>query len=250
MIDDNMNQIMERPTKKELEIQGCRTFVCPNLSLIDEKGKELGLKEETIKKAKELAVRYFKETYHRPHYSSAKHVLPAFLYIASILESERRYQSRVADVFGTSHSTVRKWYKDVINTLCLNIKYDDNESTRVLNKYGEFIYPDLDLIEEGGKILGLKKGTTERAKNLAVRYFKVIYYKPNYPPATKTVMPSLLYLAGVIENDRRTQMDISTVFNVAEPVISAWHRDILDALGMKIIYGENRRVLKIIERQD
>ncbi len=40
---------------KDLEKDACEKFVCPNMSLIDEKGKELQLKDNTIEKAKELA---------------------------------------------------------------------------------------------------------------------------------------------------------------------------------------------------
>jgi hypothetical protein len=52
-----------RERRKDLDKQACRTFVCPNLALIDEKGKELGLRDATIKKAKDMAIEYFTKTY-------------------------------------------------------------------------------------------------------------------------------------------------------------------------------------------
>ena len=55
---------------KELEKQACKTFVCPNLSLIDKKGRGLQLNGATIKRAKDLAIEYFKKTYRDHHYSS------------------------------------------------------------------------------------------------------------------------------------------------------------------------------------
>lgn len=106
--------------RKDLDKQACKTFVCPNLSLIDEKGKELNLKDETIKTAKDMAIEYFKKTYRMPHYSSAKHLLPAFTYIASILKNERKTQWDIEIVYGVSCVTIRKWYLDISKVL--NIK--------------------------------------------------------------------------------------------------------------------------------
>ena len=107
--------------RKDLDKKGCKAFVCPNLSLIDKKGKELQLKDATIKKAKDIAVEYFKKTYHRPHYSSVKYLLPAFIYIASILENERRTQWDVANIFGMTITTIRKWYRDISDVLDIKI---------------------------------------------------------------------------------------------------------------------------------
>lgn len=85
---------MAQQTLRELEIQGCRTYVCPNISLIDEKGKELSLKDGTIKRAKELAIKYFKDTYNKPHYSHARYLLPSFICIASIMEGDYILQKK------------------------------------------------------------------------------------------------------------------------------------------------------------
>ena len=240
---------------KELEIQGCRTFVCPNISLIDEKGKELLLKDKTIKRAKELAIKYFKDTYHRPHYSSARHLLPAFICIASVLEGERVFQKEVAEVFGTTNVTITKWYRDIVDTMELKImRASDRESLRerakALKKYSMPIRPDLDLIDEGGKLLGSDSSVIKKTKDLAVTYFNKKWYKDVYCPTMKTIMPSLLYLASILENDRRTQISIAMVFNVSESNISLWYKDITETLGMKIIYGKDRKVLRVIEEQD
>lgn len=113
-----MNTLQNR--RKDLDKQACKTFVCPNLSLIEEKGKELYLKDETIKRAKDMAIEYFKKTYREPHYSSAKHLLPAFIYIASIIEDDRRTQWDIEKVCGINSVTIRKWYRNISDTL--NIK--------------------------------------------------------------------------------------------------------------------------------
>ena len=245
-------------TTKELEIQGCRKFVCPNLSLIEEKGKELRLKDSTIKRAKDLAIRYFKDTYHKPHYSSAKHLLPAFVYIALILEGEKKLQTDVAEAFGTTHATVRKWYVDIIVTLKIKIldeggkfkslSHLDSEKISGSEKSTEFAIPNLeeleDELEEKGNALLLKNKTIKTAKNLAIRYFEVTRDEPHYLNI-KRLSPAFIYLASLLENDRRTQMDISTIFGVSESIISKLHRDIINALRMKIIYTENRRVIAV-----
>jgi hypothetical protein len=112
---------MENINKDNLEAIGCRTFAGQNLTLIDEKGKELGLSDETIKKAKAMAIEYLRKTYRRPHYSSIIYLLPSFVYIASITDGNMIQKKRVADVFGTSGVTVNKWNKDIIDTLKIEI---------------------------------------------------------------------------------------------------------------------------------
>ena len=107
--------------RKDLDKQACRTFVCPNLALIDEKGKDLGLRDVTIKKAKDMAIEYFRKTYQTPHYSSAKNLLPAFMYMASIIENDRRTQWDVEKVYKVSSATIRKWYKDISDVLNIKI---------------------------------------------------------------------------------------------------------------------------------
>ena len=102
---------------KDLEIRACKEFICPNLGLIEQKGKELYLSDETIKRAKDLAIEYLKKTYHTPHYSHIKYLLPSFLYMASILDHDRRFQDQVAEVFGISTVTIRKWNEDIMNTM-------------------------------------------------------------------------------------------------------------------------------------
>lgn len=257
----NMNQM----TIKELEIQGCRTFVCPNISIIEEKGKELSLKDGTIKRAKELAMKYFKDTYRKPHYSSAKHLLPSFICIASIMEGDKRFQKEIADVFDTTNVTIVKWNRIIVETMGLDIECDNidrdievdrdvmvdrkavKKRTRTAKKYCIYVHPDLDLIEEGGKILGSDSLVIKKAKELAIKYFNNALLKSRNPHSTKIILPSLLYLASIIENDRRTQIDIAMKFNISESHVSTWYKYITNVLGMKIIYGYNKKVLKILE---
>lgn len=249
---------MDHKTIRELEKQGCRTFVCPNISLIDEKGKELSLKDGTIKRAKELAMKYFKDTYHKPHYSSARHLLPSFICVASIMEGDNRFQKEIAEVFGTTNVTITKWNRNIVKTMGLDIECNNAaryrkrviRRTRTVKRYDIDIHPDLDLIDKGGKILGSDSWVIKKAKELATKYFNNVLLKSHNPPSMKTILPSLFYLAYIIENDRRTQMEIAMKFNISESHISLWYKDITDVLGMKIIYGYKRKVLKILDKQD
>lgn len=115
----NLNKVMNRT--KDLEAQGYETFVCPSLVLIEQKGKELYLNDETIKMAKDLANRYLKKTYHFPHYTHIKYLLPSFIYIASILSHDKRSQNEITEAFGITLATIRKWNEDIANTLDLEI---------------------------------------------------------------------------------------------------------------------------------
>lgn len=103
---------------EDLETKAYDVFVYPSLSTIGIKGKELGLKDETIKRAQDLAIEYIKKTYHQPLYSHIKFLLPAFVYIAAILDDDRRTQYDIAQAFGVTESSVRKWYlhiKEIMN---------------------------------------------------------------------------------------------------------------------------------------
>lgn len=116
---------------KDLDKQACK-FTCPNLSLIDRKGKELQLKEETIERAKNMATEYFRRTYRIPRYSSSRYLLPAFLYIASKFEKERLTQFDIEKAFGISSVTIRKWYKDIADVL--NIKITKGPSVVIFSE--------------------------------------------------------------------------------------------------------------------
>lgn len=98
---------------EDLEARAYETFVYPNIALIETKGKELGLKDETIKKAVDMATEYIKKTYHNPQYSHIKFLLPGFVYISSVLNDDRRTQRDIAHTFGVTSSSIRKWYMHI-----------------------------------------------------------------------------------------------------------------------------------------
>ena len=254
---------MDQMDIKDLEIRGCRTFICPNMSLIDEKGKELLLKDRTIKRAKELAMKYFKDTYQRPNFSSARHLLPSFVCIASVIEGDKRFQKDIAQVFGTTNVTIHKWNIEIIKTMGLDIEYSDAMKNRKgivketikrnRKKYTRsyvYIHPDLDLIDKGGNILGSDSRVIKKAKEIATKYFDRLLSENGSFPAMETILPSLFYLAHIIENDKRIQMEIGIKFDVPESYISKYYNDIKNMLGMKIICGFDGKTLKVLEEKD
>lgn len=233
--------------KRELEAIGCKTFACPNLSLIDEKGKELGLRDATIKKAKDMAIEYLKKTYHRPHYSSVAYLLPSFLYIASRLDGNMIQKKRIADVFGTSGATINKWNKDIVDML--DIKMTDTgrglvSDIPVPEVPVEFICPDLEIIDTIGKSLVLKDGTIKKAKELAVKYFRIT--NCNHP--RNEIFPEFLYIASLIEKDRRlSQLTLAIRYNTNTTTLGHLYGNIRDVLRLKVNRNGVSRIESISE---
>lgn len=238
----------------ELEVTGCRTFSCPSLSLIDEKGKELRLGDATIKKAKDMAIGYLKKTYRDPHYSSFKHLLPSFVYIASILDGNKIQKKRVGNVFGTAVATINKWNKDIIDELCLKVTdtgrslVSDEPVPEVKFEKPEFVCPDLSEMDKSGKILGLKDSTIEKAKELGSRYFGATYQTCPYNNGVSYVFPALIYIAIIIENDRRkSQESLEMILGAKRYSVSGLMSDIVKVLGLKIVRNDNFYIESISE---
>lgn len=105
-------------TNKELDIAGCRTFVCPNMDLLNQWARRLKLSDTVLEKAKAITNEYVKRTYHRPKYTSIKPVLAACLYIAAIICGERRTQEEIHKISRVSHRSICKWYMAVYDELC------------------------------------------------------------------------------------------------------------------------------------
>lgn len=234
---------------KELEKQGCKTFVCPNISLIDDVCKEYHISEDTIKTAKDIAIEYFKKTYHNPPFSSAMHVLPSAFYIASRLEGEKRSQIYVGQMFDVSHVTIKRWYENIMFVLDIkNLKklkkiYTGIELEIEFDKFKDKEFREIDKI---GKELSLRNSTIQRAKNIAISYFKIA--KIGHRRYVKNLRPTFLYTASVIENDRLRQLDITQELGIAESIIAHWHRNVLKVLGLKII-AHHGHTIQVVEVQ-
>lgn len=230
---------------KELEMQGCRTFVCPNLSIMEERCKDLNIRGDTIERSKNMAIEYFKKTYHKPHYSSARHVIPSIVYIVCVLEGEKRTKEEIAKAFGTSSITIRKWQKDVmrimdIKELGTNRKFEKKE-VDLSSQFAE--------IDKEGNMLLLEDDTIEMAKHLMSKYFKIESFDHHYP-RIKSFRMGLMYTASIIKNDRRRQTDICQVLGASESIISNWHNKILRVLGLKIISNNGHTVTVLEEQYD
>ncbi len=228
---------------RELEIQACKTFVCPNMGLINQKGKILELKDSTIERAKNMATEYFRKTYREPRYLSSRYMLPAFMYIASVLEDDKRNQTQISNLFSVTTPTMKKWCKDILNTLNIEMSFSNERGLVKTNVL-------IDEIEKNGKTLSLKKKTIETAKKLILLYFDSDNENENkYLPYSKALLSGILYTASFIENDYRSQHDIFEVSGVSEGVISRWHNNILKKLKMKLVVHHGR-VLSILKRED
>lgn len=110
-----------------------------DLSILEEKGKELLLKDETIELAKDFAIKYLEKTHRKQNNS----MMAAFLYIAAIHKNyqyggERRNQIEVADACGVSVRTVCRWYKDVAD------KIDCDITPEMMTRYKEILQHDIE----------------------------------------------------------------------------------------------------------
>ncbi len=215
---------------RKLEMKGCRTFVCPNLSMMETICNEHNIRKDIIERSKRMAFEYFKKTYHRPHYSSARHVIPAIVYIASVLMGEKISKIGVARIFNVSYITVKKWQIDIMEVL--NIK--TLEAELIFEEKKIDVESQFCEIDKEGKVLLLKDVTIETAKHLMSRYFKIENFGHHYK-RIKHLRLAFIYTASVIENDKRTQMEIGQMSGVSEAVISNWHNNIMRVLGIKII---------------
>lgn len=227
---------------KNLEMKGCRTFICPNLNLMEIKCKELNIREDIIERSKSMAFEYFKKTYHKPHYSSARHVMPAIVYVACILEGYKISKVKIAKMFSTSTVTVRKWYVDIMEVLSIKTLEEDKSEGPKFCVDSQFCE-----IDKEGKMLLLKDGTIEMAKHLMSKYFKIKSFDRHYS-RIKNLRSGFIYTASIIENDRRRQIEICQVLGVPEAVISNWHCDIMRVLGLRII-DHHMNTIVVLEGQ-
>lgn len=227
---------------QELEIQACKTFVCPNIGTIETKGKILDLREGTIERAKNMAIEYFRKTYHKPSYSSVKYVLPAFVYIAAILEDDRRSQTQISYAFSVTKATIKKWYREVLNTLDIELPLFEEKDLVTIDLI-------MDEIDKNGKALSLKHSTIKKAKTLILEYFDTDLDAKGvdrYFPYSMPLLSGIIYTASLIENDRVTQYDVFEISGVCEGIISRWHRNVLRKLDMKVI-SHRGRVIGILK---
>lgn len=119
MSDNNDTWIIMIP--KDLEIKAYEKFVLPSIYSMSKNCNRLSLKDGTILQAKDLALKYVEKTYHQPDYSHIKFLLPAFAYIATILNDDRRTQREIAEAFGTTESSLRKWYAHIVRLMEIKI---------------------------------------------------------------------------------------------------------------------------------
>jgi len=119
--DEELSNSINKCLKgKELEIKACKTFVCPNLTLLELKGRELGLSQEAIRKTKQMGIEFLKKTYHRPPYAYVKSIFPALLYMGGWLNDEVLSQKKCAEVFDYTSPICKKWFTIISAELQIN----------------------------------------------------------------------------------------------------------------------------------
>jgi transcription initiation factor TFIIIB Brf1 subunit/transcription initiation factor TFIIB len=226
---------------KKLEMKGCKTFVCPNLSIMEDRCKELNINTGTIEKSKSMAIEFFKKTYHKPHYSSARHVIPSIVYIVCMLEGEKRSKKEIAKAFGGSHVTLKKWQIYVMKTMGIK-ELKLYRKSKIIEFDSDAQFCELD---KEGKMLQLKDCTIETAKHLMSKFFKIESFAHHYPHI-RQLRSAFIYTASVVEDDRIRQIEICQVLGTPEGTISSWYSKILKVLGLKII-SNNRRTITVLE---
>lgn len=212
---------------------------------MESKCKELNIREEIIDRSKSMAIEYFKKTCHKPHYSSASHVIPAIVYIVCILEGDKRFKTDIAKTFGISSVTIRKWQVDVMGIM--NIK--ELETDRKVKKMEIDLADQFCEIDKEGEILSLNFDTIEMAKHLMSKYFTIESFEHHYPHIRR-LRSALIYTASIIENDRRRQMEICRLSEVSEAVISYRYHNIIRILGLKIICHQGHTITALEDQYD
>lgn len=230
-----------RGTKK-LDALGCKTFVCPNLKIMESRCNEHNIRKDIIERAKSMASEYFRKTYHMPRFASARHVIPAIVYIACTLEGEKRSKVNISKMFGVSYITVRKWQIDVMKVLNMETLEKQSLIEKKVDVDSQFCE-----IDKEGKALLLKDSTIETAKYLMSKYFKIENFGRHYSHI-KRLRSAFIYSASIIENDKRTQMEICKISGSSEANISYWYHDVIRVLGIKVIAHDGHTV-KVLEGQ-
>ncbi len=99
--------------------------------------------------------------------------------------------------------------------------------------YEIFVYPNLDLIDINCKKLDLKDETIKYAKDLATGYIKKTYHQPPYSHI-KFLLPSFVYIATIVRDDRRTQREIAKAFGMTKTLMRKWYVHIKSTMNINI----------------
>ena len=134
--------------KDELDKIGCKTFCCPNLDIIDENCKKMGLNVNVAKRAKDIAVDYLRKTYHNPLYTGVGTVLNGAICLASILEGQYITPYEMYQILknlpsngkrGHSQVSIKKWVGIIVKELDIDIQFVDDYGNFIKFKYGDEI---------------------------------------------------------------------------------------------------------------
>ncbi len=99
--------------------------------------------------------------------------------------------------------------------------------------YETFVYPNLELIDINCKKLNLKDETIKYAKDLVSEYIKKTYHHPPYSHI-KFLLPSFVYIATIVHDDRRTQYEIAKAFGSTKTLLRKWYMHIKDIMELSV----------------
>ena len=134
--------------RKELEFAGCKSFCCPNIDVINENCKKMGLNDNVTKRARYIAVDYLKRTYHNPLYAGIGAVLNGAICLASILEGQYITPYEMYQILknlpsngkrGHSQVSIKKWVGIIVKELDIDIQFVDDYGNFIKFKYGDEI---------------------------------------------------------------------------------------------------------------
>lgn len=115
-----------------LEKHACKLFVCSKENQIIIWCQQLHFRSIDVEeKAQNIFRAYVAKKCYNNTILSAKRVIAASIYLASILCGERRTQEEIKKVTDISPPTLRKYYTDIIDILELDFRHvggDKNES--------------------------------------------------------------------------------------------------------------------------
>lgn len=99
--------------------------------------------------------------------------------------------------------------------------------------YKTFVCPNLELIGIKGKELNLDDKTIKNAEDLTIRYIRKTYHMPRYS-SIKYLLPSFIYIASILDDNRMSQRKIAKAFRSSSATIRKWNSDIIDVLELDI----------------
>jgi len=139
------------------------------------------------------------------------------IYIACRLCNVPRSLKEFTTALEISKKDITCWYKRIINELEMNANYVSYDVEQYIKRLCN--------------VLNMKSTTVEKALEI-YRAVKNTNITSGKNPAG--IAAAVVYLVGLLSNDRRTMKEIASVANITEVTIRKRVREIMDALNIKL----------------